>query len=128
MRFLNLGLLLVSAVFSAGCLALAAGAAGGAAASGGNDIEYYIKTEGPPQEIAQAMRDERIIEEMNRAEVRLVMDQKIGYSAEPDRKTSSDIGEEKWLYESQMFVSDPNPDEYIIHINEDGRVIKVIAP
>jgi ABC-type glycerol-3-phosphate transport system substrate-binding protein len=69
-------LLLLAALLLGGCLAVAAGAAGGAAASGGNDIEYYIKTEGPPQEIAQAMREERIVEEMNRAEVRLVMDQK----------------------------------------------------
>jgi len=94
-------LLLLSPLLLTGCLAFAAGAAGGAVASGSADdqIEYYIQTEGPPREIAEAMGKRELAVGMEPAAVRLVMDARTDFNARPDSVETTDDGE-RWLYEN----------------------------
>jgi hypothetical protein len=98
MRFLNLGLLLVSAVFTAGCLAFAAGAVGGAMADDDyvEQIDYYITTNSPPDSIAKAMRDERVSLGMNKEEVRLVLDANPWFQSRP--KVDSVSNKLRWSF------------------------------
>ena len=98
MRFLNLGLLLVSAVFTAGCLAFAAGAVGGAMADddGVEQIDYYITTNSPPDFIAEAMRGQRVSLGMNKEEVRLVLDANQWFQSRP--KVDSVSNKLRWSF------------------------------
>jgi RNase adaptor protein for sRNA GlmZ degradation len=123
MRFLNLGLLLVSAVFTAGCLAFAAGAVGGAVAND-NDVEqidYYITTNSPPDFIAKAMRDERVSLGMNKEEVRLVLDANRWFQSRP--KVDSVSSKLRWSFEPVSHSRAPD-DPVIVHFDSTETVVR----
>lgn len=126
MRFINVGLLLVSAVFTAGCLALAAGAVGGAMVNDSDDddvdkINYYITTNSPPDSIAQAMRDEHVTLGMNKEEVRLVLDANRWFQSRP--KVDSVSNKLRWSFEPVSHSRAPDG-PVIVHFDSTETVVR----
>jgi hypothetical protein len=91
---------LLFGLVSVGCVAAGAAAVGAAAASEDEDmqqIKYHINTASPPDSVARAMMNKRIVEGMSKEEVRLVMNAKRGYEAEPEARKEVDGGRQ-WRY------------------------------
>lgn len=80
-----------------GCLAVAAGAAAGSAASDGDHVEYYLKTNEVSDTTRQCMNELRVCTGMTKEQVRLVMDEQIKYK---DTPTITTTGEDRarWKY------------------------------
>lgn len=107
--------LLGCAVLATGCLAFAAGAAGGAAASQDSDIERYVETHDVEPRIAEAMYDREIVQGMTKEEARLVVTNQ-GYTSCDKDSTST---EATWSCEN------PDPKfigEWIVEFENDEVV------
>jgi len=100
MRYLRLFFVLMFGFISVSCVAAGAAAVGAAAASedeGMQQIKYHVNTASPPDSVARAMMKKRVVEGMSKEEVRLVMDAKRGYEAEPETRKEVDGGIQ-WRY------------------------------
>jgi hypothetical protein len=100
MRRLPLLYLFACAILSTGCLAFAAGAAGGAlVASDDEDIERYIDTHEVEPRIAKAMYEGEIVEGMTKEQVKVMMGE-TQYDCEEREVTKSDVATSKWVCEN----------------------------
>jgi len=83
-----------------GCLAVAAGAAGGAEAAENSQIDYYLAIHNPRPDIYQALEDKEIVKGMTKEQVRLIMSTKTPYQINPNSKSKSG-NREIWFYTPQ---------------------------
>lgn len=115
-------LIVACAAATTGCLALAAGAAGGALVSGDNEeVERYVATHDVEPRIAEAMYEGRIVEGMNKDQVGLLFSQSNYNSCEKETKESR---RSTWTCDS----SDPMwTGTYLVQF-EDGKVVSVDTP
>lgn len=114
---LSAAALLLSSLTLCGCLAVAAGAAGGAAASSQHrEVQRYIDTHEVEPRIAEAMYEGEIVAGMTKQEARFVLGLgKSDYSCE-EKKTGENT--EEWVCED----TDPmHVGKYSIYF-ENGKV------
>jgi len=112
-------LLLLSPLLLTGCLAFAAGAAGGAAATSGDDglVEHYISTESPPDSIKSAMRSGRVIQGMKESEARITVQAMGRHKDAPDHVESLPDGRKRIYYTNTHFGP-----ATVITVGPEGRV------
>lgn len=121
LRFAVFPLLLVS-LFVSGCLAFTAGAVGGAVADSddADSVTQYVNTHDVSNRVAKAMYEGRVVEDMTKEEVRLVLGER-PYSCEPTAQTDTsttwmcDRDDPKWI------------DEYTIEF-QSGEVVHSTLP
>lgn len=127
-RYASLVLAVVSPFLFTGCLAIAAGAVAGAAASSDDaedQLEYYIQTEDVSPGTAQAMTEGRIAKGMTQTEVELVMADAHNESS-PDKVKDIGNKESKWIYQIRNVAGSAG--HYIVVFGKEDLVVRHTAP